>query len=77
MGAPQEHGQRSYKSSISTFDSDFALSVGADTTGQPLMDKGRQYNRHWGWLNRWILNENGDTIQGSKNSPKHTQKLLP
>jgi len=66
MGAPQEHGQRSYKSSISTFDSDFALSVGADTTGQPLMDKGRQYNRHWGWLNRWSLNENGDTIKGER-----------
>ena len=66
MGAPQEHGQRSYKSSISTFDSDFALSVGADTTGQPLMDKGRQYNRHWGWLNRWSVNEIGDTIQGNR-----------
>ena len=66
MGAPQEHGQRSYKSSISTFDSDFALSVGADTTGQPLMDKGRQYNKHWGWLNRWSINEYGDTIQGQR-----------
>ena len=75
MGAPQEHGQRSYKSSISTFDSDFALSVGADTTGQPLMDKGRQYNRHWGWLNRWSINENGDTIQGSKNSTKHAKTI--
>ena len=30
------------------------------------MDKGRQYNRHWGWLNRWSINEYGDTIQGQR-----------
>lgn len=64
MGAPQEHGQRRYKSSISTYDSEYALSLGADTTGQPFLDKGIRYNKHWGWLNRWTINENGDTIQG-------------
>ena len=73
MGAPQEHGQRSYKSSIATFDSDLAVSLGADTTAQPFMDKGRRYNKHWGYLNRWSLNSNGDTIH-CKREPLNTRK---
>ena len=66
MGAPQEHGQRKYKSSISTYDTEYALSLGADTTGQPFLNKGLRYNKHWGWLTRWTINENGDTIHAEK-----------
>ena len=66
MGAPQEHGQRKYKSSISTYDTEYALSLGADATGQPFLNKGLRYNKHWGWLNRWTINENGDTIHVEK-----------
>ena len=72
MGAPQRHGQRSYKSDIATYDTSFARSLG-DTSnfrhevgnkGNPgrIVNKGIQYNKHWGYLNRWTLNNNGDTI---------------
>ena len=34
MGAPQEHGQRSYKSDIATYDSNLAVSLGILLTFQ-------------------------------------------
>tara|TARA_B110000467_G_scaffold152097_1_gene161114 strand:- start:2136 stop:4967 length:2832 start_codon:yes stop_codon:yes gene_type:complete len=61
MGAPQKHGQRSYKSTIATYDNRFAADLNADTTGA-FTNLGMRYNKHWGWLNRWSLNTNGDTI---------------
>ena len=63
MGAPQKHGQRSYKSDIATYDTTFARSLGdtSDFSGR-IVNRGIQYNKHWGYLDRWILNSNGDTI---------------
>ena len=63
MGAPQKHGQRSYKSDIATYDTSFARSLG-DTSNffGRIVNKGIQYNKHWGYLDRWTLNSNGDTI---------------
>ena len=63
MGAPQKHGQRSYKSDIATYDSTFARSLGvtSDFSGR-ITNKGIQFNKHWGYLDRWVLNNNGDTI---------------
>lgn len=63
MGAPQEHGQRSYKSDIATYDTTFARSLG-DTSSFDgrIVNKGVSYNKHWGYLNRWTLAANGDTI---------------
>jgi hypothetical protein len=63
MGAPQKHGQRSYKSDIATYDTSFARSLGdtSDFSGR-IVNKGIQYNKHWGYLDRWTLNSNGDTI---------------
>ena len=62
MGAPQSHGQRSYKSDIATYDASFARSLG-DTTDftNRIINKGISYNKHWGYLDRWTL-ANGDTI---------------
>lgn len=51
MGAPQQHGQRSYKKSIATFDKDYAAELGVDTTGLP-PSKGIRFNENWGWLQR-------------------------
>ncbi len=67
MGAPQTHGQRSYKSDIATYDTSFARSLG-DTTSfeERIVNKGINYNKHWGYLDRWVLNSNGDTIHNSE-----------
>ena len=63
MGAPQKHGQRSYKSDIATYDTTFARSLGdtSDFTGR-IVNKGINYNIHWGFLDRWTINSNGDTL---------------
>jgi len=63
MGAPQKHGQRSYKSDIATYDTTFARSLGdtSDFTGR-IVNKGINYNKHWGFLDRWTINSNGDTL---------------
>jgi len=59
MGAPQEHGQRSYKKYVSTFDEEYALEAGMDqsfinqlrTNGLPV-NRGLRYNPNWGYLSR-------------------------
>ncbi|NQT77403.1 MAG: carboxypeptidase-like regulatory domain-containing protein [Bacteroidetes bacterium] len=59
MGAPQEHGQRSYKKYISTFDTKYALEAGMtqefidknETGGLPT-NMGLRYNPNWGYLSR-------------------------
>jgi len=59
MGAPQKHGQRSYKKNISMFDSAYAVESGMrvgliDTlrmNGVPV-DKGLKYNPNWGYISR-------------------------
>tara|TARA_B100000427_G_scaffold193822_1_gene161086 strand:+ start:110 stop:2869 length:2760 start_codon:yes stop_codon:yes gene_type:complete len=67
MGAPQKHGQRAYKSSIATYDTTYARSLG-DTTdfsqnsADGAINQGIRYNQHWGPLDRWTLDSNGDTI---------------
>ena len=63
MGAPQKHGQRSYKSDIATYDTTFARSIGdtSDFAGR-IINKGIKYNKHWGYLDRWRIDSNGDTI---------------
>jgi len=63
FGAPQSHGQRSYKKEISLYDKSFAADLGIDTTGVD-GDYGLQYNEHWGKLNRYKVNfdENGNPI---------------
>jgi iron complex outermembrane receptor protein len=68
MGAPQEHGQRSYKQFISTFDTDYALKAGMtqefidnlQASGLPT-NRGLKYNPNWGYLSRAYVSGN-DTI---------------
>lgn len=62
MGAPQEHGQRSYKSDVATYSTEVAHHLGiADSNYGGITNKGIAYNKHWGNLNRWST-ANGDTI---------------
>ena len=63
MGAPQKHGQRSYKSDIATYDTTLSRSLGdtSDFSGR-ITNKGINYNKHWGYLNRWSVNSNADTL---------------
>ena len=67
MGAPQKHGQRSYKSDIATYDTAYARSLG-DTSdfSDRIVNKGIAYNKHWGYLDRWTLDGNGDTIHNKE-----------
>lgn len=56
-GAPQTHGQRSYKRAIATYDSAYAVDVaGIDTSILPQnVDMGVKYNQQWGYLERYQL----------------------
>lgn len=67
MGAPQKHGQRSYKSDIATYDTTIARSLGDDSDfSNRIVNRGIQYNQHWGYLDRWTLDSNGDTIHNKE-----------
>lgn len=69
MGAPQEHGQRSYKKHIATYDTTFARENGVSSAsintlvnnGQPV-DMGLRYNPNWGYLSRTSITAT-DTIR--------------
>lgn len=49
IGAPQQHGQRSYSDSVSAFSADYAADLGLDVTNAP--NRGITYNPNWGYLN--------------------------
>jgi len=51
MGAPQKHGQRSYKKSIAFFDKSYAAEQGVDTAGMQA-SHGFKFNENWGYLQR-------------------------
>lgn len=67
VGAPQSHGQRSFRARLSLYDRALAEKLGMDTTlaGMPI-NQGRKYNQHLGWLNRATINDNGDTTWGER-----------
>ena len=70
FGAPQSHGQRSYKKAISLYDMGYAASLGIDTSGVD-GDYGLRYNEHWGELNRYTVNfETKMEIQSTQPSLK-------
>ena len=72
MGAPQKHGQRSYKSSIATYWNKAQQMYRADSLNGEFksMDyyfkEAIKYNQHWGHLDRWTLASNGDTIHNKE-----------
>ena len=68
MGAPQEHGQRSHKKYIATYDSTFARENGVSpesintliNNGEPV-NMGLRYNPNWGYLSKAYITPS-DTI---------------
>ncbi len=64
MGAPQEHGQRSYTQHIYVYDTEYATKQGIEATdflaGGPT-NMGRKYNSYWGWLTRTADGETSPT----------------
>lgn len=63
FGAPQSHGQRSYKLPIIAYDVEYAKELGItqddidnSNYAYPL-DQGIRYNQHWGYLNGEKFNE--------------------
>ncbi len=76
MGAPQQHAQRSYQQSISTFDRDYASKIGVPDSMLAKYSYGTRYNENWGQVNRWtekdaegnpILNDKTENLSQSKN----------
>jgi len=72
MGAPQKHGQRTYKSDIATYWNKAQQMYKADSINGNFkgMDyyfkEAIRYNQHWGNLDRWIIDNNGDTIHNKE-----------
>jgi outer membrane cobalamin receptor len=77
FGAPQKHGQRSYKAPIAQWSHDKALKYGADTTGY--VERGYRYNEHWGVLNKRtegeIINEKMNYYHKPQITLRHFGKL--
>ncbi len=70
FGAPQQHYQRSYKTSIMLIDSAYSVDVAGipdsmwnnPLTRPKFTNLGIRYNQHWGELTRWEIGPNNDTI---------------
>ncbi|MBL4656673.1 MAG: TonB-dependent receptor [Flavobacteriales bacterium] len=56
-GAPQKHGQRSFKRSIGIYDAKTATKLGVNIDNIP--EYGLRYNQHWGELERYELDAAG------------------
>lgn len=66
MGAPQKHGQRSYKKSIAEFDTTYAKEQGVNSDeflAKPL-NRGIKFNPNWGYLDRYSLDAEGNKVSG-------------
>ncbi|MBP7184259.1 MAG: TonB-dependent receptor [Saprospiraceae bacterium] len=63
FGAPQKHGQRTFRTSIATVDSTYAKEVGVSQDYVTDIDnikyglnQGLRYNPNWGWINGKVQN---------------------
>lgn len=70
-GAPQQHGQRSYALPIASYDKAYAEKLGIDVSDSALaaydhVDRGIRFNESWGYLDRYTITEEGDTIASKK-----------
>ena len=66
MGAPQSHGQRSYKQPITMYSTDYADKIGMKdpddyVSGLPT-NLGLRYNAHWGYLTRTAEGETSSSL---------------
>lgn len=66
IGAPQEHGQRSYKARLPLYSNQLAQETGLDTSiNGMVVDQGRRYNQHMGQLDRTELKDGQRVSTGS------------
>jgi len=64
FGAPQQHGQRSFRSRIQDFDIEYAKEAGVPAEiAETGADMGLQWNQHINDLERWTSNSEGDTLR--------------
>ena len=75
VGAPQQHGQRSYTTYIHMFDMDYAYSLGVDTTGL-VGDYGISYNPNWGPITGATAEELTEYYDGAEHDPRSTEWLM-
>jgi len=69
MGAPQQHGQRSYKKSIAQFDTAYAIDHGVpkeDFLPEIPLNQGLRFNANWGWLDRYTLDADGNEVSNGR-----------
>jgi len=73
MGAPQKHGQRSYKKRMSAFDREYAEKSGMTSdyidnleSKGLAVDMGLKYNPNWGYLDRAYITETDTIFPGVK-----------
>lgn len=78
FGAPQEHGQRTFKTSIQTNDIEKARDLGVPeevifSTGNYLgVDHGRKYNQHWGYYDGDLINTSTNYYHKPQFSFRHS-----
>lgn len=67
MGAPQSHGQRSYRARLSLYDHQYATKLGMDTVLPTMaVNQGRKYNQHWGeYYSNVSLNQTNGQLEYS------------
>ncbi|MFH1320031.1 MAG: TonB-dependent receptor [Bacteroidota bacterium] len=68
LGAPQKHGQRSFQQAIGTFSREIAVKYMDDKYVDTLayQDLGVTYNPNWGYIERYIIADNGDTVHANR-----------
>jgi|JFJP01.1.fsa_nt_gi hypothetical protein len=75
MGAPQRHGQRSYKKSIAEFDTTFAKEQGVASNeflAKPL-NLGLKFNPNWGYIDRFTLDGDGNPVSNGEEKLKEKE----
>ena len=75
VGAPQQHGQRSYTTNIHRYDMDYAYTLGVDTTGLS-GDYGMRFNPNWGPITGATSEDLTEYYDGEEHDPRSTQWLM-
>lgn len=77
IGAPQSHGQRSFRARLPVYDAGYAAELGIDTViSNSARNMGRRYNQHWGWLDRYNINGPGDTVFAGKEALNERENMF-
>ncbi len=77
IGAPQSHGQRSFRARLPVYDAAYAAKLGTDTViSNSARNMGRKYNQHWGWLDRYNYNSPGDTAFAGREALNERENMF-